>query len=64
MPTLDPTVVVYVLPLTRHGAQLVARAVRQLMKDEGVSVPARDVLAMLERPLEKEELRSLVDVLV
>jgi hypothetical protein len=33
------------------------------MANEGVSVPARDVLA-IKRPLDKEELRSLVDVLV
>jgi hypothetical protein len=63
-PTLDPTIVVYLLPLTSHESQVVARAVRQLMANEGESVPARNVLAMLRQPLDKEALRSLVDVLV
>jgi hypothetical protein len=63
-PTLDPTVVVYLLPLTSHEAQLVARAVGQLMANEGESVAGRNVVAMLKQPLDKEALRSLVDVLV
>jgi hypothetical protein len=59
-PTLDPTVAIVVLPLTRHEAQLVARAVKALMATEGASVTPEDVLAMLERPLHREELRSPV----
>jgi hypothetical protein len=57
-------IVVYAVPLTRHEAQLVARAVKQLMANEGVSAAGQNILAMLDRPLDEEELRSLVDVLV
>jgi divalent metal cation (Fe/Co/Zn/Cd) transporter len=63
-PTLDPTVVVYAVPLTPNEMQLVARAVRLLIAKEGVSVAGQNVLAMLDRPLDEEELRSLGDVLV
>jgi hypothetical protein len=52
-PKPDPTTVVYVLPLMRHEAQLVVRAVKQWIAAEGVSVPAHNVLQMLERPLER-----------
>jgi hypothetical protein len=50
--TFDATIIVRVLPLTPNEAQLVARAVKQLMATEGESVAGRDVLAMLKRPLE------------
>jgi hypothetical protein len=50
--TVDPTIIVRVLPLTPNEAQLVARAVKQLMATEGESGAGRDVLAMLKRPLE------------
>jgi hypothetical protein len=59
---------VYVLPLTASERDLVRRAIRLFLDAEVATdwqdQQARSVLAMLERPLDKEELRSLVYVLV
>jgi hypothetical protein len=44
---------VYVVPLTRFEAQLIARAVTRLIEAEGESIAARSVLDMLAQPIER-----------
>jgi hypothetical protein len=57
--TRIPPPVVVAVPLRPHEAQLIQRAVEELVKREGESWTAANVRQLLERPLELDELARL-----